>query len=147
MDGATGANNPIHQIWTEATDEFTKHEGPDWKLEDHLQCLVSIGTGKLELNAFDPSLRDIGRGLVSIATSTERDAETFQRHHTNLFQNKRAFRFNVDQGLEKIGLEEESKMADIQTFTRRYIATEGVFTSIKDCAEKLGEQECMLDFS
>ena len=146
LDGATGANNPIYQLWTEATDTFS--EGPDWRLEDRLQCLVSVGTGKLELTAFNPSLLDIvGKWLVSIATNSERDAETFQKLHMKLFQERRAFRFNVGQGLEKIGLEEESKMAEIQAFTRRYIATEEVFTLMKVCVKNLRERECMLEFS
>lgn len=53
-DGATGANNPINYLWTEAEDVYSRD--PDWKLEDHIQCLVSIRTGQQDLTAFDESI-------------------------------------------------------------------------------------------
>ncbi|KAI1130681.1 hypothetical protein F5Y10DRAFT_262831 [Nemania abortiva] len=137
VDGATGANNPIQQMWTEATDTF--RNGLDWILEDNVGCLVSIGTGKLPLAAFDHSLMKIANTLVAIATNSEQIADTFRKHHSRLYREGRAFRFNVDRGLATIGLEEESKMDDIQAFTRRYIQMEETFSSITACAEKLGE--------
>lgn len=147
MDGATGANNPIHELWTEAADAFS--EGPDWKLEDNIQCLVSIGTGKLHLTAFGSSvlMNEVGEALVAIATNTEQTADMFQKHHSKLYRERRAFRYNVGQGLENIGLEEAAKLQDIQAATRRYIQTEDVFTSLEACAKKLSKRECMLDFA
>jgi Patatin-like phospholipase len=145
VDGATGANNPIHQLWTEATDTFSK--GLNWRLEDHIQSLVSVGTGKLHLTAFSTSLLDIGKVLVDIATNSDQIADTFHKLHSNLYLERRAFRFNVGQGLENIGLEEESKMPDIQAVTRRYIQTEEVFTLMRECVENLRRRDCMLDFA
>ena len=39
VDGATGANNPIVELWNQAQDLWPG------KLEDNLKCLVSIDTG------------------------------------------------------------------------------------------------------
>jgi hypothetical protein len=116
----------IHQLWTEATDAFSK--GLNWRVEDQIQSLVSVGTGKLHLTTFSTSLLDIGKVLVDIgkvlvdiATNSDQIADTFHKFHSSLFLESRAFRFNVGQGLENIGWEEESKMPEIQAITRRYI--------------------------
>lgn len=147
VDGATGANNPIFQLWTEATDMFS--EGLDWRLENNLQCLVSIGTGELHLTAFGNSIlkNEVGEALVAIATNSGQTAETFQRLHTKAFQDRIAFRYNVAQGLEEIGLEEASKLEDIQQATRRYIQKEEVFTSLMACARNLKTRECTSMFA
>jgi hypothetical protein len=147
VDGATGANNPIQELWTEAFDTYS--ESFSWKLEDNIQCLVSIGTGKLLLTAFGTDLlqNEVGKALVAIATNTDQIADTFQKHHSKLYQDGIAFRFNVGQGLETIGLEEATKMDDIQAATRRYIATEDGYTSLSSCSKRLKRRACMLDFS
>ena len=41
VDGASGANNPVRELWTEASDIW-KDLGP---LSKTIKCLVSIGTG------------------------------------------------------------------------------------------------------
>ena len=142
VDGEIGANNPIYELWSEAADVFA--QGSHWKLENNLQCLVSIGTGKLHLTAFGTPLvkNEIGDALVAIATNTDKVADTFQKHHSTIYQEKRAFRFNVGQGLENVGLEEAAKVVEIEAATRRYIQTEDVFLSLKDCAANLKQREC-----
>jgi predicted acylesterase/phospholipase RssA len=140
VDGATGANNPIQYMWAEAGDVWgiqNRH------LEDEVRCLVSIGTGMPSLQAFGLGLLDIAKSLKAIATDTEEEAELFQKHHTKLFQTKRAFRFNVLHGLEHIGLEEVEKWGEMKAATRKYIQTEGAHVQVKACALSLQEQECM----
>lgn len=149
IDGATPANNPIQELWSEAADVFGDRKDSEWRLEDNLQCLVSIGTGKLHLTPFATSIikNEIGRALVAIATDTEQVANTFQIHHTSLYQGKRAFRFNVGQGMENIGLEEKEKMEEIEASTRRYIALEDTFVALEACVRHLSERECAASFS
>lgn len=140
-DGATGANNPINHLWAEAEDVFSRD--PDWKLEDHIQCLVSIGTGQQDLTAFDESITKLFTDtLVSIATNSDATADLFQKHHSQLFRNRVAFRYNVDRGLEAIGLEEASKANDIRAASRRYIQMQEVFSSISDCTLRLKAKYC-----
>ncbi|KAI9774452.1 MAG: hypothetical protein M1839_001735 [Geoglossum umbratile] len=135
VDGATGANNPIQELWTEASDVW--REGSNWRLEDNVRCLVSIGTGIPTSKPFPSNAMGVGKALVAIATDTENVADMFQKHHTNLYRERRAFRFNVIHGLENVGLEEAKREGEIMAATRRYIQSENVFTAMKDCVEKL----------
>jgi hypothetical protein len=101
LDGAMGAaNNPIDQIMNEARDVWGAGDS-SWVLEDNIACLVSIGTGIPSLNSFSGNIVDIGKALVKVALDTEQRAETFQKQHTRLFQEKRAFRFNVVKGVQR----------------------------------------------
>ena len=47
VDGATGANNPVMELWNQAQLMW----GPE-PLEGKVQCLVSVGTGVPSLKAF-----------------------------------------------------------------------------------------------
>jgi hypothetical protein len=66
VDGATGANNPVWEVWNQAQLLF----GPQ-PLEGKIKCLVSIGTGVPSLKSFEDDAFHIGKTLVSIATETE----------------------------------------------------------------------------
>jgi Patatin-like phospholipase len=142
VDGATGANNPIGQVWSEALDIW--QEPGAWYLEDNIQCLVSIGTGVPSLTPFGDDPVAIGKALLDIALDTENAANEFQKHHTKLYKSGRAFRFNVLRGLEKIGLEDASIQDEIFGVTRKYLQEEEVFNKIELCSEKLKERECVL---
>jgi predicted acylesterase/phospholipase RssA len=145
VDGATGANNPIEQIWSEALDVW--QEPGTWHLEDNIQCLISIGTGIPALTPFGDDFIAIGRALLAIALDTEEEANTFQKHHTKLYKAERAFRFNVLRGLENIGLEDAAKQDEIFGITRKYLQEEETFGRMKVCAEKLKERESALEFA
>jgi hypothetical protein len=69
VDGATGANNPVREVWDQAQLAW----GPE-PLEGKVKCLVSIGTGVLSLKPFKDDVLHIGKTLVAIATETERTA-------------------------------------------------------------------------
>jgi len=142
-DGGTGANNPIQQVWNEATDVFGDYD-PTWKLEDNLKCLVSIGTGTPLLTAFGDSLKDVGKALIAISTNSEQVANQFQQQHTQLFRQpgRLAFRFNVIQGLEQVGLEDKDKISLIEEATRRYISSEDVFMILEACAAIMRSGVC-----
>lgn len=141
VDGTTGANNPIQYMWSEAQDMWDVGSG---HLEDDIKCLVSVGTGIPSLKPFGPRLLQVAKALQAIATDTEEEAEIFRKHHTKLFQTKKAFRFSVIRGLEGIGLEEVDKWGQIKAVTQMYVQTEEVHVLIKECARNLKERECML---
>lgn len=111
----------------------------NWKTIFSVLLLTAFGTDLLQ--------NEVGKALVAIATNSDQIADTFQKHHSKLYQDGIAFRYNVGQGLETIGLEEATKMDDIQAATRRYIQTQDVYTSLASCSEKLKRGACMLDFS
>jgi hypothetical protein len=134
-DGAgSGVNNPIYELWTEAQDlwKFT-----DDSLESSVKCLVSIGTGVPSLTPFDDKIIDIGKMLVKMATETEKTAERFARDKGTLGNSGRYYRFNVDKGLENIGLESTKEKGAITAATGRYIESQVVFKQFIACADML----------
>lgn len=136
VDGATGANNPVREVWIEAQDMW-----PDGLLNEKLNCIVSIGTGKQSLGAFGSFPHEIVRSLKDIAVETEHTAEQFLREHRDLAMAHRYYRFNVDQGLEDIRLEESSKMTQMVAATRRYLEQQTVLDAISGCAQTMSMRE------
>lgn len=147
VDGATPANNPINEMWTEAYDTFGIRGDQNWKLEDNIRCLVSIGTGMPSLKPFGNDLKSVGKALLAIATDTEKCAEDFHRHHLLLAKQHRYCRFNVLRGLEDVGLEDASKIDRIIGATRRYIQTQSVFEQFEACSERLSERDSTSPFA
>lgn len=138
LDGATGANNPIYQLWNEAGDMW-----PEGSFEDRVQCIVSLGTGVPSLKPFKNELISIGKSIIAIATETEKTAEMFCRDKRTLDDSGRYYRFNVYPGLENIGLEDAKQKEAIVTATARYIASQAVYKQFKACAKNIGERNCM----
>ncbi len=138
VDGGTGANNPIHQLWAEASCVYCEDGASStWKLEDHLHCLVSIGTGTPSRKPFGPELQDVATALRAIATSAESVAQTFEREHPHLVNNCVYFRFNVTNGLQGVGLEASDRLSEIEALTGSYCASATVTQKMKACACKL----------
>lgn len=137
IDGATGANNPIRQVWNQAQLMW----GPQ-PLEGRIKCIVSIGTGVPSLKPFRDDVLHIGETLVAIATETEQTAEEFRQDKSHLEDNGQYYRFNVDRGLEEIGLEESKKRKEIAAATRRYVGSQGVFKQMQACAKNMAGREC-----
>ncbi|KAJ5663838.1 hypothetical protein N7507_004569 [Penicillium longicatenatum] len=134
VDGQTGANNPVQETWTEAGDAWNLNNGD---LKDNVQCLVSIGTGITGFTAFVPSLPGVAKALQAIAMETEQTADRFRKQYTDLFQSRRAFRFNVVRGLDNVGLEEVSKWGSIKAATRNYVQNEEAYVAMRDCTESI----------
>jgi len=137
VDGATGANNPVYEVWSEAQDIW-----PSGSLEDEIKCLVSIGTGVPSLTPFKDDLIGIGQSLLAIATETEKTAERFSRDKSRLDDTGRYYRFNVLRGLEDIGLEDSKRKNAIIAATDRYIESQVVFKQIKACVDSMSGREC-----
>jgi hypothetical protein len=115
--------------------------GPE-PLENKIKCLVSIGTGVPSLKPFQDDVFNIGKTLVAIATETEQTAEKFRRDKSHLDDSSRYCRFNVDRGLENIGLEESKKRKEIAAATRRYVGSQAVFKLMQACADNIAGGEC-----
>ncbi|SLM34571.1 Tetratricopeptide-like helical domain [Lasallia pustulata] len=134
-DGAFGANNPVEEVLAEAKDIWSPKKDNVGEL---VKCFVSIGTGV-------PGMTPIASGawklmsqtLVEISTETEKTAENFRRRHGEMFKEKRVFRFNVQKGLEQVGLEEYEKQGIIETVTDLYMESEDHVVAVEDCAENL----------
>jgi hypothetical protein len=145
VDGATPANNPINEMWSEAFDTFKDRN--DWRLEDNILCLVSVGTGTPSIKPFGDGLAEIADALLAIATDTEKRAEDFHKHHTMMAKRQQYFRFNVLRGLEGVGLEDAAKKEVILSYTRKYLQTESVFNALEECSGRLAERESASAFA
>lgn len=137
IDGALGMNNPIYALWNQAQDIW----GPD-QLQSKLRCIVSIGTGVPTLQLVRDDVLGIWSTLKQLATDTEKAAEQFRRDKSSLDDGGRYYRFNVDHGLENIGLEESKRKKEIAAATGRYIQSQAVFKQMKACANNLTGKEC-----
>lgn len=148
VDGAFGFNNPLDEVWLEALDIWKPEQG---RLEPMLKCVVSIGTGNLGTSPVGDKPWSIAKALKDIATQTENTERVFAMRHQDLLgQERRYFRFNVDQGLQSVGLEEYKRQGEIIDATAKYLNDHQlVRMQFQDCATNLSRKECMLveDFS
>ncbi|KAH9203609.1 phospholipase [Leptodontidium sp. 2 PMI_412] len=120
VDGATGTNNPVWEVWNEAQLMW----GPE-PLESRIKCLVSIGTGVPSLNPFQDDVFHIGKTLVAIATETEQTAERFRRDKSHLD--------NIA-GWRTLGSKSRVRGKEIAAATRRYVQAQEVFKQVQACA-------------
>ena len=142
IDGALGYNNPIRQMWTEAG--FVEG-GP---LDNKIACIVSIGTGKPSLGDFGPGILDMGKRLIAVSTECETTARQFYNEHRyGLVRDRRYYRFNVDKGLENIGLEEAREKARIIRATKEYLKDGETFDKMVECSEQLSARQCVSSFA
>ena len=117
VDGGLGRNNPIKQVLQEAEIIF-----PD----QHLACIVSIGTGQAETISI-PTPRWFQRAIplhvVDAIRSICTDCEESAQDATRRFEHTPGvyFRFNVEQGLQKVRLEEWRRLNEVRAHTRQYI--------------------------
>lgn len=130
----------MYELWNEARDIW-----PAEPIEDHIRCLLSIGTGVPSLQPISDDLVGVGKSLLTIATETEQTAEIFCRDKSRLDSEGRYYRFNVLRGLENIGLEESKQKNAIIAATDRYIESQAVFTQMQRCGELLAERERTLN--
>lgn len=115
VDGATGSNNPVDDVYDEVNTVWPDENSP-------LERFVSIGTGTPSLKAFGTNLKQLATTLVKIATDTELAAERFQKQAVRAHGLSSVyFRFNVIRGLESVGLEEHAKQGTIDAATKHYL--------------------------
>jgi hypothetical protein len=129
-DGVLRNNNPVWVVVEE-----TRREWP----ENSLGCLVSLGTGKLQTRGIGTSQAELLQTCSEIVLDTEETARLFVKEYRPLAQQGRYYRFNVEQGMQDIGLDEFSaKILD-----RINAATDGY---LDDNEEDLGKCASMLKF-
>lgn len=139
MDGALGANNPVEQVEGEATDIWCKERGD---LKPLVKCFISIGTGNPGRKAIgDKMLGFLRKTLVRISTETEETAKRFIARWRDHYYMKRYFRFNVDQGLQDVGLAEHMDRAKIEAATEFYLVDQAQVFQVRDCIQNLQQKE------
>jgi hypothetical protein len=129
VDGGLGYNNPIRLLLDEA-----RHI---WPRAREIGCIVSIGTGVLTSKDIGKTIKPLFESLEAMATDTERVAREFREDmkHKYGVEQKVYFRFNVQHGLEQVGLEEWKEMDRTKVATQDYAIEE--WSQIEACASQL----------
>jgi len=112
-DGAVRYNNPVQQVYREATNL--------WPQRMPTALLISIGTGSAPGPSFEGDIANIVKAMKQIVTEPQSAADDFMYDHENMVDQDLLFRFNVDQGLTDVGLEEYKKRREIADATHAYL--------------------------
>lgn len=136
-DGGTGANNPIRHLWNEAQEVFC--DGSYSRLLKNIRVVVSVGTGVPNLKEFGNDPLAIGKTLMDISTETEVTANGFHQTNSDLDDEGRYYRFNVDKGLAEIGLDKADEIKRVKDLTDEFLKLQTNQSAIKKCAVKMGE--------
>ena len=134
VDGGLGYNNPIRVLIDE-----TSHIWPSRQIG----CIVSIGTGASVSRDFGRTLKPLFDKIKEMATDTENVAREIEKEmkHKHGNEQKVYFRFNVQQGLEQVGLEECKEMGRIKVATQDYLKSH--CSQIEACSTQIFDTKCM----
>ncbi|KAF2183896.1 FabD/lysophospholipase-like protein [Zopfia rhizophila CBS 207.26] len=134
-DGGFGANNPVDEMEGEASNIWCSETG---ELKPLVKCFISIGTGNPGKKPFEDSmLKFLSETVVQIATETEATEKKFIARWAKHFDEKRYFRFNIEQGLQNIGLEEYKKKGAIEAASEGYLTHMAQKFRVRDCIQNL----------
>lgn len=141
VDGALGANNPVDEVEGEASNIWCSETGD---LKPLVKCFISIGTGNsgrrpLEDNMF----KFLSKTLVDITTETENTERKFIARWAKHLDENRYFRFNVDQGLQGVGLAECEEQGTIEAATDEYLRYQSQKFRVRDCIQNLRQKQSM----
>jgi predicted acylesterase/phospholipase RssA len=146
-DGGLGANNPVDEVEGEASNIWCSQTGD---LKPLVKCFISIGTGNPGKKAFEESMiKFLGQTIVDIATETENTEKKFIARWAKHFDEKRYYRFNVEQGLQILGLDEYKKKGAIEAATYGYLTHVAQKFRVRDCIQnlRLKHSVYMVDFA
>jgi hypothetical protein len=113
-------------------------------LKPLVKCFISIGTGNPGKKAFEESMAGfLSETVVQIATETEKTEKKFVAKWAKHLDEKRYFRFNVDQGLQGIGLDEYKKKGVVEAATEGYLTHMAQKFRVRDCIRNIGLKQSM----
>lgn len=127
IDGAFGMNNPVSMLYNEAVKVWGKLDG-------RINCYISIGTGDPGITNINNKAGTLLSAMKSIVAETSTTANQFKDN--GVVERQSYFRFNVDQGLQDVGLAEYDKEDVIRSATLDYMENK-VRDRAEECAEKL----------
>jgi predicted acylesterase/phospholipase RssA len=134
-DGALGANNPVDEVECEASDIWCPETG---HLKPLVKCFISIGTGNPGKKAMEDNLfKFLSKTLPELTTQTEHTEKRFIAKWRQHYDSKRYFRFNVEQGLQDVGLAEYQDQGRIEAATEGYLDHQTVEFRVRDCIQNL----------
>lgn len=129
----------MDEVEGEASDIWCSGTGD---LKPLVKCFVSIGTGNPGKKSMeDNMLKFLSGTLVELATQTENTEKRFIAKWRQHFEEKRYFRFNVDQGLQGVGLAEYQEQGTIEAATDGYLDHQAQEFRVRDCIRNLRLKE------
>jgi len=139
VDGALGANNPVDEVEGEAANIWSPGRGD---LKPLVKCFVSIGTGNPGKKALEDSMLGfLSKSLPGLATETEETERKFIARWAKHYDEKRFFRFNVDQGLQNVGLAEHKEQGRMEAATDEYLSHQDRKFRVRDCVLNLEQKQ------
>jgi hypothetical protein len=115
---------------------------------DIVSCFISIGCGDPGLKIIEKSaFKFLTESLANIATETNKTARRFHNANGELFREKKCMRFNVEQGLQSVGLEEYKEKNKIKNAAEEYIMDPTTIDNTYAVVERLAQKQCMVDFA
>lgn len=128
------------EVEEEAADLWCEDTG---HLQPLVKCFISIGTGHPGIRSVsDKGLKNLVQTLQKEATETESTNQQFLGRWRDHVEKDRCFRFNVEHGLENVGLAEFEQQDLIQAATSTYLKERGTKGKVRMCVENLRMKEC-----
>ena len=133
VDGGLGYNNPIRALLDECS-----HIWPERKIG----CIVSVGTGTLLSRDVGRTIKPLFETLEKMATDTEKVAREVEKEMKYKYgiEQQTYFRFNVQHGLEHVGLEEWKELGRTMVATQDYLIEQS--SQVELCASQILQPEC-----
>ncbi|GIJ92687.1 hypothetical protein Asppvi_001965 [Aspergillus pseudoviridinutans] len=139
VDGALGAKNPVDEVEGEASNIWCPDTGD---LKPLIKCFISIGTGNPGKRAIKDNLfKFFSKTLKAISTETEETERKFIARWAGHFNQQHFFRFNMEQGLQNVGLTEYKEQGLIKAATHEYIAHQNQRFRVRDCVQNLRQKQ------
>lgn len=131
VDCAMRLNNPVYEVVREAE-----------RISQPLSigCILGLGTGWSDsISLEDPKLHNLVRACRKIALDAQQKAEEFlhDSRGTELWKAQKYFRFNVEQGLQDVKLNEWKESEKMDAMTTSYLSRKDKAEKLRACARNL----------
>jgi hypothetical protein len=138
IGGGLDGNNPIRQVLDQAYDLYPK---------ENLSCILSIGTGKVKPARYDASYipKDLISTLIGISTNCEATAVSYAWQFQNILD--LYFRFNIEQGLQDVALDDWNRLGEVRTFIQDYLQGPDQSIRLKVVARVLHNRDAVFPVS
>jgi predicted acylesterase/phospholipase RssA len=132
VDGGIGYNNPIRVLLDEVSQLWPQRA---------VGCLISIGAGRQDMVDVGKKAIDLVKTLVDMSTDTEQVEEEVAAEMSSKYGiDQRIYhRFNVDSGLEKVGLAEWEEFDRVTNCTEAYLKRQR--DSVARCVNQLHDPQ------
>lgn len=133
LDGGLGSNNPTKILLDEMVKIYDNRD---------VSCIVSVGAGKTNIREYrTPGFfgRLLPTELIDALKKIATDCEETEVDMSKRFLKRPGiyFRFNVEHGLEEVGLEEWKELGNITSKTNEYLLDHKLDLIIKEAVAQL----------